>query len=657
MNSVGVTLLARDGDPACRYGFGFAFEVERDDFAPVDGSDARDGLGHDDLAPRRNALEPRRGVHNITDCGEVADLAVSDDSDVRRPDVQADTHLEPRTLGRVATLRAQNGASVTDHRVDVPSVAGERRKVETHHFVTDEFVNDPVLDDHLRELGVEAIEAFGHLVRSQCLGEGGRVADIGEEHPDSQGHATLGRRLEAHLAPPRILARRALVHPSHQPAADAPERVATGLTPWGGRQLREKPNPAPNLGVAEKFEELRPLLSVGLRTLGAWGCPILRHTSFSHRIPIGDTTSDQLRQALMLSTTARSNRWHRTVVKLSGANSRMGADRYGGEVAGIESATRLRTRSGHMKLADCPVFPDEAATALSTDRGVGWRMAREVGPVLRHPEADWVFVVGRDEVLANLDDARFDRPRAVPESDLEVHQRLFAPKSAHDIAAEFRSTVAALIDRFAAAGGGDSVAAVTTPMASALFEIVVRWQLLPFDHLSGRSGHVFYEACCNLFKHASWHLYELARRPELCDMLRRQPELIRGFVEEVLRLEPMVPICQRFTTQPTTVGGVELPANAVVMLCIGAVQRDGSDAMSTDDLVIGGRAHRHWSLGAGSMRCQGGHIVRQVLRVLVEEWVDRAGHVGLVPGFRPAVEFPATQSVLWLPELPLVTRA
>jgi cytochrome P450 len=92
-------------------------------------------------------------------------------------------------------------------------------------------------------------------------------------------------------------------------------------------------------------------------------------------------------------------------------------------------------------------------------------------------------------------------------------------------------------------------------------------------------------------------------------------------------------------------------------LCFAAVQRDGSDTMSTDDLVIGARAHRHWSLGAGSMRCRGGHIVRQVLRVLVEEWVDRAGHLGLAPGFWPAAEFPQTQNSLWPPELPLVTRA
>jgi len=259
-------------------------------------------------------------------------------------------------------------------------------------------------------------------------------------------------------------------------------------------------------------------------------------------------------------------------------------------------------------------------------------------------------------VLENLDDARLDRARALPESDLQVHQQLFAPKSAHDVAAQFRPTAAALIDRFAA-GGGDAVADVTTPMADALFDSVSRLQLLPVEHLNGRSGHVLSEACRNLFKHAGWHLLELARNPELCDVLRRQPELIREFIEEILRLEPMVPSCQRFTTQPTTIGEVELPADVVLNLCIGAVQRDGSDAMSTDDLVIGVRAHRHWTLGAGSMRCRGGHIVRQVLHVLVEEWIDRAGHVGLAPGFRPAAEFPATQSVLFLPELPLVTRA
>lgn len=164
-----------------------------------------------------------------------------------------------------------------------------------------------------------------------------------------------------------------------------------------------------------------------------------------------------------------------------------------------------------MNLADCPVFPAEAGTALSTDRGLGWRLARQAGPVLRHPAtqgmfANWVFVVGRDEVLAHLDDASLDSARALPESDLEAHRELFAPKAAHDVAAEFRPTAVALIDRFVAAGGGDAVADVTAPMADALFDCVARLQLLPVEHLNGRSGHVFLEACRNLFKHAGWHV-------------------------------------------------------------------------------------------------------------------------------------------------------
>jgi hypothetical protein len=316
-----------------------------------------------------------------------------------------------------------------------------------------------------------------------------------------------------------------------------------------------------------------------------------------------------------------------------------------------------------VKLADCPVFPAEAGNALSTDRGLGWRLAREAGPVLRHPGAasatfaNWVFVVGREPVLANLDNASLECTRALPESSLDAHEELFAPKAAYEVAAKFRPAAVELIDRFVAAGGGDAVAEVTMPMVGALFDCVSRLRLLPIDHLYGQSGHVLLEAFRNLFKHAGWHLFELARRPELCDTLRRQPELIRGFTEEVLRLEPMVPSCHRFTVQPTTIGGVELPANVVLMLCIGAVQRDGSDAMSTDDLVVGGGAHRHWTLGKGFMRCRGGHIVRQVLRVLVEEWLDRAAHLGPAPGFQAATGFPATQSVLWLPQLPLVPRA
>ena len=130
--------------------------------------------------------------------------------------------------------------------------------------------------------------------------------------------------------------------------------------------------------------------------------------------------------------------------------------------------------------------------------------------------ANFVFVVGREEVLANLDDAQVGSRPCSSRIAISRFTSSYSPQNQlMTLRLQFRPTAAALIDRFAAAGGGDAVADVTTPMADALFDCVSRLQLLPVEHLNGRSGHVLSEACRNLFKHAGWHLLELARNPEL----------------------------------------------------------------------------------------------------------------------------------------------
>ncbi len=93
-------------------------------------------------------------------------------------------------------------------------------------------------------------------------------------------------------------------------------------------------------------------------------------------------------------------------------------------------------------------------------------------------------------------------------------------------------------------------------------------------------------------------LLELARRPQLRTTLRDNPKLIRPFVEEIVRLEPSAPVAPRVTTAAITVGGMTLPAGSPVRLCLAAINRDGSDSMSTDDLVMDGKVHRHWGFGA-----------------------------------------------------------
>lgn len=146
-------------------------------------------------------------------------------------------------------------------------------------------------------------------------------------------------------------------------------------------------------------------------------------------------------------------------------------------------------------------------------------------------------------------------------------------------------------------------------------------------------------------------LLELARRPDTRTHLRENPQHVAGFVEEVIRLEPAAPILGRVTTAPVTVAGVRLPAGTQVRLPVGAVNRDGADADSTDELILDGRVHRHWGFGAGPHRCLGAHLARMELRLVVSEWLSRIPDFELAPGWVPEISWPS--ATCGLPQLPL----
>jgi cytochrome P450 len=146
-------------------------------------------------------------------------------------------------------------------------------------------------------------------------------------------------------------------------------------------------------------------------------------------------------------------------------------------------------------------------------------------------------------------------------------------------------------------------------------------------------------------------LLELARRPQLRAQLRGNPKQIRVFIEEIVRLEPSAPVAPRVLTETVVVGGMTLPAGSSVHLCMAAVNRDGSDAISTDELVMDGKVHRHWGFGGGPHRCLGSHLARMELTVIVDEWLKRIPEFELAPGYQPEIKFPS--KTFALRELPL----
>jgi cytochrome P450 len=141
-------------------------------------------------------------------------------------------------------------------------------------------------------------------------------------------------------------------------------------------------------------------------------------------------------------------------------------------------------------------------------------------------------------------------------------------------------------------------------------------------------------------------LFELARRPQLRTELRDNPEQIKVFIEEIVRLEPAAPLAARVTTDFVNVGGMTLPPGAPVRLCTAAINRDGSDPTSTDDLVMDGKMHRHWGFGGGVHRCLGSHLARIELAVIVGEWLKQLPDFELAEGYTPDIKFPSTSFAL-----------
>ncbi len=141
-------------------------------------------------------------------------------------------------------------------------------------------------------------------------------------------------------------------------------------------------------------------------------------------------------------------------------------------------------------------------------------------------------------------------------------------------------------------------------------------------------------------------LFELARRPQLRAELRDNPRQIRVFIEEIIRLQPPAPVAPRIVTEFANVGGMILPPGSQVRLCMAAVNRDGSDAWSTDDLVMDGKVHRHWGFGGGPHRCLGSHLARIELTVIVAEWLKQIPDFAAPDDYVPEIKFPSKSFAL-----------
>ena len=113
----------------------------------------------------------------------------------------------------------------------------------------------------------------------------------------------------------------------------------------------------------------------------------------------------------------------------------------------------------------------------------------------------------------------------------------------------------------------------------------------------------------------------------------RDPFLIPGAIEEVLRIASSVVCWRRRTREATLVQGVTIPANANVLLALGSANYDATLFPEPGRFDIRRpNAREHVSFGKGAHFCIGAPLARLELKVLLEEIVKRYPQLTLAEG-------------------------
>jgi len=119
-------------------------------------------------------------------------------------------------------------------------------------------------------------------------------------------------------------------------------------------------------------------------------------------------------------------------------------------------------------------------------------------------------------------------------------------------------------------------------------------------------------------------LQVLGDRPDTQQKLRDDRSLIPAFIEESLRMESPVKSDSRLARKPATVGDVDIPAGAIVMVLPGAVNRDPRRFENPHEFRLDRKNVReHMAFGRGVHSCPGGPLARVEGRVSIERILDR----------------------------------
>ena len=118
-------------------------------------------------------------------------------------------------------------------------------------------------------------------------------------------------------------------------------------------------------------------------------------------------------------------------------------------------------------------------------------------------------------------------------------------------------------------------------------------------------------------------LYALMEWPGERRRLIDAPDLIDSAVEEFLRFESSNQLGNRITTGDTEIGGIAMPVDTRITLCIGAANRDPRQFPDPDRLDLSRKPNKHLAFGGGAHTCAGLSLARLEGKIALGRFLAR----------------------------------
>jgi cytochrome P450 len=125
-------------------------------------------------------------------------------------------------------------------------------------------------------------------------------------------------------------------------------------------------------------------------------------------------------------------------------------------------------------------------------------------------------------------------------------------------------------------------------------------------------------------------LLALLQNPGELAALRAGPDLLPMAVDEFLRYN--APVCMatlRFTHEPVNIRGIEIPEQELVMLSLGAANRDPRRFPDPDRLILRRNDPGHLAFGYGIHRCLGTFLGHLEAETALGKLLSRFPHIEL----------------------------